>query len=58
MNNCNKNHNKYDFYNDLFSNPVHGQHGKDHQMNIVIQNNIILYDYFFNIWSNFKNYFK
>ena len=43
---------------ELFSNPVHGIYGKEKQIEIVIRNNIIIYDYFNNIWNIFRNYFN
>lgn len=40
----------------LLSNPVHGDHGKDRQMEIIVNNNIIIYEYFMEIWNSFVNY--
>ena len=43
---------------ELFSNPIHGIYGKEKQIEIVIRNNIIIYDYFNNLWYIFKNFFS
>ena len=52
------NHNSTNISKKLFSNPVHGIYGKEKQIEIVIRNNIIIYDYFNNIWNIFRNYFN
>jgi len=44
--------------NDLFSNPIHGLHGKEHQINTIINNNIIIYDYFDSLFNSIFSFFK
>ena len=46
------------FINELFSNPIHGLYGEDEQLRTIVHNNIILYDYFDNLWNRFKDYFN
>ena len=52
----NKNNNK--LFNEFFANPIHGIHGREKQIEEIILNNIILYDYFNNIWENFRSFFN
>ena len=54
----NKEKNIENNFNDLFSNPIHGLYGKEHQINIIINNNIIIYDYFDSLFNRIFNYFK
>lgn len=46
------------FIHELFSNPIHGIYGEDEQLRLIIHNNIILYDYFDNLWNRFRDYFN
>tara|TARA_B100001989_G_C24184688_1_gene290632 strand:+ start:54 stop:248 length:195 start_codon:yes stop_codon:yes gene_type:complete len=46
------------YFNELFSNPIHGLYGEDEQFRLIIRNNIILYDYIDNLWNRFRNYFN
>lgn len=46
------------FFNEIFSNPIHGEYNKEKQLEIIVHNNIILYDYISSLWENFKNYFR
>lgn len=52
------NNNPTNISEELFSNPIHGIYGKEKQIEIIIRNNIIIYDYFNNIWNIFRNYFN
>ena len=46
------------FLNEAFINPIHGKHGKEKQMEQIIHNNVIIYNYINAIWNNFISYFN